>query len=119
MKTMTNPYLAAALLAMTAAHAAAADRLLDPTRPATAKNVVTSETVSAVKVEAIMNSGGKQLAIVNGKVVRAGDIVNGARIDEVLGDGVRYTRAGQTAVARVGKQSIEVRHNVTAHEDQT
>lgn len=119
MKPMTNPYLAAALLAMTAAHAAAADRLVDPTRPATAKSVVTSETVSAVKVEAIMNSGGKQLAIVNGKVVRAGDVVNGARIDAVLDDGVRYTRAGQTTIARVGKQSIEVRHNVTAHEDQT
>jgi hypothetical protein len=116
MKPMNNPYLAAALLSMTA-QLAAADRLVDPTRPANAKATV-STTVSAVKVEAIMKSGHSMLAIVNGKVVRAGDVVDGARIDEVTNDGVRYTRAGQASTVRVGRQAIDVRHNVTAGEDQ-
>ena len=75
--------------------------------------------MSAVKVEAIMNSGSSLLAIVNGKVVRAGDFVDGARIDEVMQDGVRYTRAGQASIARVGRQAMDVRHNVTAGGDQS
>ena len=113
---MTNPYLAAALLSMTA-QAASADRLVDPTRPANARAAIAVPGASAVKVEAIMNSGSNLLAIVNGKVVRAGDTVDGARIDAVMSDGVRYTRAGQTTTAHVGKQGIDVRHNVTAGED--
>jgi len=117
MKVITNPYLAAVLLSMTA-QAAGAERLIDPTRPATAKAAVTTASASAVKVEAIMNSGNNLLAIVNGKVVRAGDTVNGARIDEVMKDGVRYTRAGHASIAHVGRQAIDVRHNVTAGEDQ-
>lgn len=117
MKAMTNPYLAAALLSMTA-QAASADRLVDPTRPATVKAAVAVASVSPVKVEAIMKSGSSLLAIVNGKVVRAGDFVDGVRIDEVRSDGVRYTRAGQASIAYVGRQAIDVRHNVTAGEDQ-
>lgn len=116
MKIMTNPYLAALLLSMTA-QAATAEHLADPTRPANARTVATTQVVSAVKVEAIMHSGKGQLAIVNGQVVRPGDVVSGARIDEILSDGVRYTRGGQTSVARVSGQAIQVRHNVTAHED--
>lgn len=116
MKTMTNAYLATVLLSMTA-QAAGAERLSDPTRPATAKAASTNVAVSVVKVEAIMNSGNGQLAIVNGQVVRAGDVVSGVRINEILNDGVSYTRAGQTSIARVSRQAIDVRHNVTAHED--
>jgi len=117
MQTLHHPYLAALLLTMTA-QAATADRLADPTRPATARAVV-AETVETFKVEAIMNSNGRPLAIVNGKVVRPGDSVGAARIEEVLSNGVRFKRDGRSQVAYVGKQAMQIRHNVTAHEDRT
>jgi hypothetical protein len=113
-----NPYLATLLLSMTA-QAASADRLVDPTRPATAKAVTIGATTHVIKVEAIMNSGDHALAIVNGKIVRPGDSVGGVQIDEILSDGVRYTRAGHSQVAYVGKQKIQVRRNVSAHQDAT
>lgn len=112
MKTLTHPYLATLLLMMTA-QAATAGNLVDPTRPATARPAVAAVQESGIKVEAIMNSGTHPLAIVNGKVVRAGDSIGSVRIDEVLSDGVRYTRDGRSQVARVGKQMLQVRHNVT------
>lgn len=118
MQVMNNPYLAAVLLTLTAQAAAGADRLLDPTRPANARAAAATTSASTVKVEAIMNSGDSRLAIVNGKLVRAGDVVDGARIDEVMSGGVRYTRAGQMAVAPLGKQGMEVRRNVTAEDRQ-
>ena len=50
---------------------------------------------AALKLEGII-SGSVRVAIVNGQLVRAGDEVAGARILEVLQDGVRYSRGGQT-----------------------
>jgi hypothetical protein len=117
MKTLHHPYLATVLLSL-AAQAATADRLVDPTRPATAKSVAATEASSGVKVEAIMNSGAHPLAIVNGKVVRAGDFIGAVQIEAILSDGVRYKRDGRSQTALVGKQMIQVRHNVTAHADQ-
>jgi hypothetical protein len=112
-----SSYLAALLLSLTAP-VAFADQLADPTRPATAKAVVTT-TADTLKVEAVMNSNGRPLAIVNGRVVRAGDSVGTARIEEVLSNGVRFKRDGRIQIAYVGKQVMQVRHNVTAHEDRT
>jgi hypothetical protein len=104
-----------ALLSMTS-HAA--DRLVDPTRPATVK-AVSAVATNGVKVDAVMNSNGRPLAIVNGKVVRAGDSIGAVQIEEILSDGVRFKRDGRSQIARVGKQMIQVRHNVTAHGDAT
>ena len=118
MKTLHHPYLATLLLSMTA-QAASADRLVDPTRPATAPVTTVAASTSRVKVEAIMNSGAHPLAIVNGKLVRAGDFVNGAQIEEILSDRVRYKQDGRSQVAHVGKQMMLVRRNVTAQEDPT
>ncbi|MEO8019924.1 MAG: hypothetical protein ABI769_19105 [Pseudomonadota bacterium] len=48
----------------------------------------------ALKLEGVI-SGAVRVAIVNGRLVRAGDSVAGAQIIEVLSDGVRYLRAGR------------------------
>jgi MSHA biogenesis protein MshK len=112
MKPFHSVHLAAALLSMTAI-ANSAEQLADPTRPADARTVVTATAAQSVKVEAIMNSNGRRLAIVNGKLVRAGDSVGNARIDEILGDGVRFTRDGRSQTAHVSTQMIPVRRNVT------
>ena len=119
MKPLHHPYLATALLTFTAA-AASADQLTDPTRPATMRAVaVVASGTQPIKVEAIMNSNGHPLAIVNGKVVRAGDSIGAVRIEAILGDGVRFNRDGRSQVVRVGKQAIAVRHNVNAAGDQS
>jgi hypothetical protein len=47
-----------------------------------------------LKLEGVIH-GSLRVAIVNGQVVRAGDEVAGAKILEVLIDGVRYSRGGQ------------------------
>jgi len=113
-----HPYLAAALLSMIAS-AVAADRLVDPTRPANARAAVATVAATNIKVEAIMLSNGRPLAIVNGKVVRAGDSVGAVQIEEILSDGVRFKREGRSQVAYVNKQAISVRRNVNADGDRT
>ena len=117
MTMLTNRYLATLLLSMTA-KAAVADRLLDPTRPADARPTSNGETLGAVRVEAILQSDGRLLAIVNGKVVRAGDRVGAIQILEINANGVRYSRAGATRIALLEGQSMQVRHNVVHSEDE-
>ena len=110
MQALNNRYLATLLLSMTA-KAAMADRLVDPTQPAHLRPATNGETLQTVRVEAILQSGERRLAIVNGKVVRAGDRVGSIQILEVSPDGVRYSRDGETNIARLTKP-MQVRHNV-------
>lgn len=107
MKAMHHAYLAALLLSMSAK--AAADRLVDPTRPPQAPEASNSASPETVRVEAVLRSAERDLAIVNGKIVRAGDHVCGARVDAILADGIRYTRDGQVHIARLQQASIPVR----------
>jgi MSHA biogenesis protein MshK len=120
MKTLSNPYLATLLLTMTA-QSALADRLVDPTRPTNTRAASPAEKVSAapVRLEAILRSDGVDIAIVNGKVVRAGERVGTTRIDAILPDGIRYTRDGRTHTARLDSKSMQVRRNVVPNEDET
>lgn len=111
MQALNNRYLATLLLSMTA-KSAMGDRLVDPTQPAHARATNTAETLPPVRVEAILQSGERRLAIVNGKVVRAGDRVGSIHILEVHADGVRYSRGGETNVVRLTGKPMQVRHNV-------
>jgi len=104
MKSLPDTCLAVLLLALGAQ--AAANGLADPTRPPRGPAV---STRPQVRVEAVLRSADRQVAIVNGKVVRAGDRVAGVLIDEILADGVRYVRDGQIHTARLRPASIEVR----------
>jgi hypothetical protein len=108
MKAMHHPYLAVLLLSMSA-QAAGADRLVDPTRPPEAPGTSNSTSPETVRVEAVLRSADRDLAIVNGKIVRAGDHVCGASVDAILADGIRYTRDGQMHIARLQQASIPVR----------
>ncbi len=77
------------------ANAAQAQTFRDPMRPpgsAPAKSTVAR--VAALKLQGVI-TGAVRVAIVNGRLVKAGDEVAGARIVEVLAGGVRYTRAGR------------------------
>lgn len=117
MKTLTNPYLATLLLAMTA-QSAAAERLVDPTRPANAKSVAAAKS-DTVRLEAILQSDGARVAIVNGRLVRPGDRVGAAQIQEILPNAVRFSRDGRTHTAYLQDKALRVRQNVAATEGAT
>jgi MSHA biogenesis protein MshK len=107
MKALHHPHLAALLLMMSAK--AAADRLIDPTRPPQAPSPSSDPSYEGLRVEAVLRSAERDLAIVNGKIVRAGDRVAGVQIEAILPDGIRYVRDGQVRVARLQPASIPVR----------
>jgi hypothetical protein len=106
MKAMHHPYLAALLLTMSAK--AAAERLVDPTRPPQVQDA-SGPSYEGVRVEAVLRSAERHLAIVNGKIVRAGDRVGDVQIEAILVDGVRYVRDGKVHIARLQPASIPVR----------
>jgi hypothetical protein len=84
-------YCLTALIAWTA-HAQTAR---DPMRPpGTAAATARPRGPAVLKLEGVI-SGPVRVAIVNGRLVREGDEIAGARILEVLHDGVRYSRGGQ------------------------
>jgi hypothetical protein len=83
---------AATLLAGTAA----AGEVRDPMRPAGAPTAARPAPVHALKLEGVI-AGEQRVAIVNGRLVRAGDVIAGARILEIFATGVRYERAGKVA----------------------
>ena len=116
MRTISNPYLATLLISLSA-HAAATDRLQDPTRPSNAKEIV-RQAPQGVRLEAILHSEDRLIAIVNGKIVRAGDRLGDTRIDEISADSIRYTRAGRSEIARLAPKHISVRSNVAQGEEQ-
>jgi MSHA biogenesis protein MshK len=100
------------------AGAAHAQTFRDPMRPpgtTPARSVVVR--VSTLKLEGVI-SGAVRVAIINGRLVRAGDEVAGARIVEVLAAGVRYTRAGreQTLMlpGAVALSSVRLAHSPEA-----
>jgi hypothetical protein len=107
MKAMHHPYLAALLLSMSAK--AAAERLADPTRPPQAPAANDSTSAETVHVEAVLRSADRDLAIVNGKIVRAGDHVCGVQVEAILADGIRYVRDGQVHIARMQPAAMQVR----------
>jgi len=74
--------------------AAQAQTARDPMRPPSTAAAARPRGPGALKLEGII-SGAVRVAIVNGQLVREGDEIAGARILEVLHDGVRYSRGGQ------------------------
>jgi MSHA biogenesis protein MshK len=87
--------LIGSLLLLVVAKIASAQTFRDPMRPAGAAPAPARAAAPAVlRLEGVIN-GAQRVAIVSGRVVRAGDVVNGATVLEVLPNGVRLTRAGK------------------------
>jgi MSHA biogenesis protein MshK len=87
--------LVASLLLLAIAKVASAQTFRDPMRPASAAPApVRAAAPAALRLEGVID-GAERVAIVNGRVVRAGDVVNGATVLEVLRRGVRLARAGK------------------------
>jgi MSHA biogenesis protein MshK len=96
-------------LLMLAGIARAGD-LRDPMRPAGAPAAARPVVASSLKLEGVI-AGARRVAIINGRLVRAGDTIAGARILEVLAHSVRYERAGriQTLTLPVAQANTGVR----------
>jgi len=87
--------IASVCLTALLACSAQAQTARDPMRPPGATVAAARPRGPAVlKLEGVI-SGSVRVAIVNGQLVREGDEIAGAKILEVLHDGVRYSRAGQ------------------------
>lgn len=83
-------------VAMLAAGAVSqAEGFRDPMRPAGAAPAPARQPVYSLKLEGVI-AGPTRVAIVNGRLVRAGDVIAGARIIEIFATGVRFERAGKT-----------------------
>ena len=91
---MRRLHITAFCAALLLAGIARAGELRDPMRPAGAPAAARPAPVYTLKLEGII-AGVKRVAIINGRLVRAGDTVNGARVLEVFAHGVRYERAGK------------------------
>lgn len=87
--------LVASLFLLAVAKVASAQTFRDPMRPAgVAPAPMRAAVPAALRLEGIIN-GAQRVAIVSGRVVHAGDTVNGAQVLEVLPNGVRLSRAGK------------------------
>lgn len=101
---MRAPALIALWVLSLAAGAAAqaGNALADPTRPASATEPVAAGPASGeLRVQAIVIRGDSRVAVVDGRVVRAGDRIANVLIEEVTPDGVRYSHDGQSRFARL------------------
>jgi MSHA biogenesis protein MshK len=100
----------AALLCLLLVVPAYAGDLRDPMRPVGAPTAARPAPVYSLKLEGVI-SGGQRVAIINGRLVKAGDQVAGARIVEVFATGVCYERAGkiQTLTLSVATANANVR----------
>ena len=94
--------------------------LTDPTRPAAYKAApdAAEPSTGRMRVEAILNRSGERLAIVDGKIVRAGDRIADAKIAAVTQDGVRYVQAGIAKFSRIETvRLLPVKRMTVAHNE--
>jgi hypothetical protein len=87
---------------------AQADPLLDPMRPPSVQAKARTET-GALKVTAILRSGERRVAIIDGNAMGEGDTVGNVTIDSIGVDEVHYTRAGRHESARLADNAVQVR----------
>jgi hypothetical protein len=60
---------------------------------------------AALRLEGVIQ-GPARVAIVSGHAVRAGDVVNGAQVLEVLSNGVRLSRAGKVQLLTLPAEPV-------------
>lgn len=90
--------------------AEAADGLKDPTRPpVTTSSDRAPALPRPLNLEAILQTAERYVAIVDGKVVRVGDRIGNATIEEISTDSVRYSRGGREHTIRLSRRTVKVR----------
>jgi hypothetical protein len=98
--------LIASLLVLAIAKVASAQTFRDPMRPAGAAPAATRVAApAALRLEGVIQ-GPTRVAIVSGRMVRPGDVVNGATVLEILPNGVRLSRAGKMQLLTLPAESL-------------
>ncbi|HYB66314.1 MAG TPA: hypothetical protein VEC59_13790 [Steroidobacteraceae bacterium] len=94
--------LAALPLLAAGGAARAGNPLADPTRPVTAADsAAAAPEPGGVRVQAVVIRPGSRVAVVDGRLVRAGDRIADIFIEEVTPEGVRYSQDGHSRFARL------------------
>lgn len=98
--------VAAVLLMAPILAATQEETLRDPTRPYSARAVVSTtggggKVTSTFRVTAIFTSDMRRIAVVNGRRVAEGDQVDGATVVEILTDRLRLNHGGKSITRRV------------------
>jgi MSHA biogenesis protein MshK len=95
-----------------------ADELADPTRPSGASAAPASKVASSgqLKLEGIVHSAQREIAIINGRVLKVGEWIGDARIDAIARNRVRYTRGGRSQVLMLDTP-IKVKRSSAVRED--
>lgn len=104
---------------LTLSSVGAAEPLRDPTQPASARDWASQAGTGALRLQAIFSSGERRLAIVNGKLVRAGDRIHSAVIEEISADGIRYSRDGRSQVVLLAPSKLPVRKHAAQNEERS
>ena len=112
---MKSPLLAVTVLSTMAPLLAAAADLHDPMRPpgAPAAAVSRPSAPASLQLQAVIGTEASRVAVVDGKVVRVGDTINGALIHEISAEHIVYVRSGKQLVASLPSAKLSVRTNKT------
>lgn len=90
------------LLCALAANGAGAAPFADPTRPPSASASAGKDEVSSgPRLESILLSPGRRLAVIDGREYRAGDAIGDGRIVSIAPTGVAIQRGAQTEILRL------------------
>jgi hypothetical protein len=93
-----------------------AQPLGDPTRPSSVRSAAQLQPrkVRELRLEGILCRGERRVAIIDGRIVHAGEHIANATIEEITPDAVRYSRDGHDHTARLVRTTLHVRQsNVT------
>ena len=100
--------------ALLAGHAAWADALHDPTQPpASATGSPQADTHGkASNISVIRLRGSEALAVIDGRTVRIGDRLNGARVQSIDAAGVTLKENGRTRTLPLGgRADMDIRRH--------
>jgi hypothetical protein len=105
----------APLIFLLAAAVAHSGELRDPTRPATLGRPTVTSLESGVRLEAVLGTREARRAIVNGRIVRAGERVGSVLITSITEDSIQYVQSGRTQVAKLPTRKVAVRKPSVLH----
>ncbi|WP_075185702.1 hypothetical protein [Teredinibacter haidensis] len=91
--------MSSTLLANTGTDSVLPEKLRDPTQPLGYTKVSSGE--KKLVLQAIYSSADRNEAIINGKLVRVGDLVDGAKIVQIREKSVVYRRSAESGVVRL------------------
>lgn len=101
------------LLLLSATTANAADPLRDPMRPPMAASEHSGPRYSEPAVTAVFISSDHRAAIVDGRLIHAGDLVGDSTIDEVLNDGIRYHRGSVSRELHLAHSATSIKKSAS------